>query len=89
MVPLITTEPKVYVSIIKTIPFDSCYALEDTLRNFNSIKFNGYQCYNGAYFCAEILVDFECLDIYEYFKPGNLDYTTFIFEDSSDYIFHI
>ena len=59
------------------------------MNQLNTIKLKFHLGENVSYFCDEILVDSDCLEIYLVFKPKQLWYITCIFEDTSYPIFHI
>ena len=54
-----------------------------------SLKIKSYPGKIITYFCAEILVDAEHLDIYGAFKTDHLGYITYILEDTSDSRFRL
>ena len=89
MAPLAATGPKIYATNTTTALSDSYNNVQDTINYLRSIKLKIYQGENVTYFCAEILVDAERLEIEVSFNPGHLGYITFIFEDTSDSIFFI
>ena len=61
LVPLTTTVPEDFVTTMTIFLSDSYDALEETLNHIKSIKFKSCPGENVTYFCAEILVDAECL----------------------------
>ena len=69
--------------------FHSYNDLEETFNHLNSLKLNKYAGDIISYWCAEILVDAEQLDIAGSFKPNQLGYINHIFEDNWDFIFSI
>ena len=89
LLPLTATGPEVFVSTMNTFLSYSYDALEETLNHMKSLKLKRYPGENVTYCCAEILVDYERLEIDGDFKPENLGYTTRIFEDTSDFGFRI
>ena len=68
LVLLAATKPEVYVYTINTFIYDSCNYLEDNLNHLKSLKLMRYAGENVAYFCNEILVYYELLDIAKDFK---------------------
>ena len=54
-----------------------------------SLKLKSYPGENVTDFCAEILVDAECLESARDFKPEHLGYITRIFEDTPDSRFRL
>ena len=61
LVLLTETGPKVFVTTITTLLYNSHDALEETITDMKSLKLKSYQVDNFTYFCAEILVDAELL----------------------------
>ena len=54
-----------------------------------SLKLKDRLCENVTYFCDEILVDSERLESDGAFNTEKIDYIICIFENTSDYRFHI
>ena len=89
MVPLTATGPEVYVATRTTIISDYCYYLVDTLNHTKNLKLKYHSGRDAADCYDAILVNLESLDSAGAFKPKHLGYIIRIFEDNSDYIFHI
>ena len=72
MVLLTATGPGVFVATM-TIFLSNYYDdLEETLTHMKSLKLKIYPGENVTYFCAEILVDSDRLEIVGVFKPEHL-----------------
>ena len=86
---LTATGPEVYVATMTTILSDYYYSLVDTLNHTKRLKLKDHpggdvaDCYN------KILVNVEILESAGSFKPKHLRYIIRIFEDTSDYRFHL
>ena len=59
------------------------------MNHLKYLKLKDHLGENVAECCAEILVDAERLDSTVAFNPKNLNYITYIFDNTSDTIFHI
>ena len=62
LMPLIETEPEVYVAIITTFLSNSYDDLEETLTHTESIKLKSYPGDKVEDFCTAIFIDSECLE---------------------------
>ena len=89
MVPLTATGPEVYVDTMTTVLSGSYDSLVYTLNHMKSLKIKDHLGGNVEDCFDAILVDVEHLEIAGDFKPKKLGYIIRIFEDTSDYIFHI
>ena len=82
-------EPYSNVVTMTTFLSGSYDALEETLNHMKSLKLKSYPEENVTDCCAAILVDAERLESAGAFNPEHIGYTTHIFEDTSDYRFHL
>ena len=89
LVSLTTTRPEVCIATMSTVISDYYYSLVETLNHMKSLKLNDHPEDNVAYCCDAILVDADCLEISIAFKPEHLGYIICIFEDTSDFIYHL
>ena len=89
LLPLTETGLQVFVATMTTF-FSNFYdALEETFPHMNSIKLKSYPGKNVIDCFSEILVDAEHIESVRAFKPEHLGYIACIFEDTSDYRFHL
>ena len=72
-----------------TVISDYYDSLENNLYYLKSLKLKDHMGDIVAYCCAAILVDDERCERDVYFNPRHLRYVTYIFENTSDPIFHI
>ena len=72
LVPLTATGPEVFVATMTIFLSYSYDNLEETLTHMKSLKLKNYPRGNVTDFCAEILVDAECLESSGAFKPEYL-----------------
>ena len=82
--PLRATRTDIFVATITTFLFGSYDAFEENLTHMKIINLKTYLGENVTDFCAEILVDADCLESAGAFKPDHIGYITRIFEDTSD-----
>ena len=89
LVPLIATGPEAYFATRTTIISNSYYSLVDTLKHMKILKLKDCLSRAVADCYDEILVNVESLESAGAFNPEHLGYIIRIFEDNSDYIFHL
>ena len=92
LVTLTATGSEVSVATMTTIISNSSYSLVDTLNHTNhtkNVKLKDHTGRNSADCYDAMLVNVESLESAGAFKPKHLGYIICIFEDTSDYIFHI
>ena len=89
LVPLTATGPEVYVATMTTIIYGSYYSLVDTLNHTKNLKLKYHPGRDAADCYDAILVNVESLESAKAFKPEHLRYIIRIFENTSDYRFHL
>ena len=89
LVPLTATGPEVYIAAMTNVLFNSCDSLVGTVNHVKSLKLKDRMGVNVEDCCDAILVDVEHLESAGSFKPDHLSYIICIFENTSDYRFHI
>ena len=83
------TGPEVYVATMTTVIYNYYDSLVETLNYMKSLELKDYPGKNSADCYDKILVDVDILESDRAFNPQHLGYIIQIFEDTSDYIFHI
>ena len=89
LVPLTATVHEVCVYTMNTVLFDYYDSLVTTLNHMTSLKLKYHPGGDVADCSDAILVDVERLDSSVFFKTKHIGYIICIFEDTSDYRFHI
>ena len=89
MVPLTATRPDVYVATMTTIISNSYYSLVDNFNHIKNLKLNDHPGRGVADCYDAIMVNVESLESAGAFNPENLSYIICIFEDTSDFRFHL